>query len=517
MNKKIVVLTGSFNPVTKAHFCILRDALDALGADKGMFIATNDAYLKRKTRAKPKTRTSFCLSEEARRAMLSSLSKEDPRLSFWGFELGGASPSTEKTLRKVAKENPGDAIVYLCGADKLPSIPHWHDIDALFEYVSLAVYDRGETDVRALLESDPFYIRHHDRVAILPSNGAMLDVSSTELRRRFFAGEDYRDLMNLSAYEIMKAYQPSDFPPLTAEMIAEALVRYDGRFGKNGARSLIFKENCRLFKHWDESLFGDKAKLFWHTFVYREEFRIDGEACYETSLECHNEDCADAAFGLIGEGMNPAILNMASSVSPCGGYPQGADAQEEALCRMSNLSYSLYRFGDPKKKYVKEMGYPSVEPGVYPLDINYGGIYTEDVTFFRHEIKEYFRFRDAPFRCGVLTVPSLNHIEGVASPYCDGQGHLTEEGKAVEKNKIRTILRIGLAHHHDSLVLGAFGCGAYRLFPEEVAALFAEAFEEAEFKGKYKKIVFAIKESKGRGKVIGKDGRYKPFYDRFGG
>jgi hypothetical protein len=24
-------------------------------------------------------------------------------------------------------------------------------------------------------------------------------------------------------------------------------------------------------------------------------------------------------------------------------------------------------------------------------------------------------------------------------------------------------------------------------------------------------------ESKGRGKVIGKDGRYKPFYDRFGG
>lgn len=516
MKKKIVVLTGSFNPVTKAHFSILRDALDALGADKGMLIATNDAYLKRKTRAKPKTRTSFCLSEDARRAMLSALSKEDPRLSFWGFELGGASPSTEKTLRKVAKENPGDAIVYLCGADKLPSIPHWHDIDALFEYVSLAVYERGETDVRALLESDPFYIRHHDRVAILPSSGAMLDVSSTELRRRFFAGEDYRDLMNPSAYEIMKSYKPSDFPSLTAEMIAEALVRYDGRFGKNGARSLIFKENCRLFKRWDESLFGDKAKLFWHTFVYREEFRVDGEACYETSFECHNEDCADAAFGLIEEGLNPAILNMASSVSPCGGYPQGADAQEEALCRMSNLSYSLYRFGDPKKKYVKEMDYPSVEPGVYPLDINYGGIYTEDVTFFRHEIEEYFRFRDRPFRCGVLTVPSLRHIERVASPYCDELGHLTEEGKAVERNKIRTILRIGLAHHHDSLVLGAFGCGAYRLFPEEVAALFAEAFEEAEFKGKYKKIVFAIKESKGRGKVIGKDGRFKPFYDRFG-
>lgn len=36
MNKKLVVLTGSFNPVTKAHFQILSDAVEKLNAAKGL-------------------------------------------------------------------------------------------------------------------------------------------------------------------------------------------------------------------------------------------------------------------------------------------------------------------------------------------------------------------------------------------------------------------------------------------------------------------------------------------------
>ena len=47
--QKIVVLTGSFNPVTKAHFQILSKAVEYLHADKGLFVATNEKYLIRKT------------------------------------------------------------------------------------------------------------------------------------------------------------------------------------------------------------------------------------------------------------------------------------------------------------------------------------------------------------------------------------------------------------------------------------------------------------------------------------
>ena len=45
---------------------------------------------------------------------------------------------------------------------------------------------------------------------------------------------------------------------------------------------------------------------------------------------------------------------------------------------------------------------------------------------------------------------------------------------------MRTIFRIGLLHHHDSLVLGAFGCGAFRNPPAHIARLFHEVMEEEE-------------------------------------
>ena len=43
---------------------------------------------------------------------------------------------------------------------------------------------------------------------------------------------------------------------------------------------------------------------------------------------------------------------------------------------------------------------------------------------------------------------------------------------------MRTIFRIGLLHHHDSLVLGAFGCGAFRNPPEIVAKVFYNVMQE---------------------------------------
>ena len=48
--RKIVVMGGSFNPPTVAHFKLMKAAIDATNADIGFFVPVSDAYLKRKMR-----------------------------------------------------------------------------------------------------------------------------------------------------------------------------------------------------------------------------------------------------------------------------------------------------------------------------------------------------------------------------------------------------------------------------------------------------------------------------------
>ena len=65
-------------------------------------------------------------------------------------------------------------------------------------------------------------------------------------------------------------------------------------------------------------------------------------------------------------------------------------------------------------------------------------------------------------------------------------------------------------------MLGAFGCGVYNLHSSEVSRLFYDVLNEPEFKGNFKKIVFAILERKGKnGSKPGANGKFKPFYDLF--
>ena len=48
--RRIVVMGGSFNPPTMAHFRLLVSALEGMHASKGIFVPDSRAYLKRKMR-----------------------------------------------------------------------------------------------------------------------------------------------------------------------------------------------------------------------------------------------------------------------------------------------------------------------------------------------------------------------------------------------------------------------------------------------------------------------------------
>ena len=223
-----------------------------------------------------------------------------------------------------------------------------------------------------------------------------------------------------------------------------------------------------------------------------------------------NQDCILVTRDLVEQGLNPALLNMASLYHPGGGVLQGSSAQEEDLCRRSTLAISLYQFSLPGGRYgdLADMVGVKRRAERYPMDNTYGGIYSPGITFFRATKDEGYALLDNPFRAAVISVASLNYNPKHGHNSLDENGNIPEADKPVLKEKIRTILRIGILKGHDSLVLGALGCGAFCTPPAQMARLFHQVLDEEEFVDRFRKIVFAIIDSPS-------SNNFKPFLKEF--
>ena len=205
-----------------------------------------------------------------------------------------------------------------------------------------------------------------------------------------------------------------------------------------------------------------------------------------TKVMVEGNDCLVAAERLVREGYNPVLLNFASAGHPGGGVESGARAQEETICRRSTLTRSLYSFDS---SYAARYGY-ALQPGNhYPIASEYSAVYSPCVTVFRKGLD--CLLMEKPYDVAVVTCAALN-LRGKYPIKLTADGHMPQVAKDITRNKIRTIFRIGLAYGHDSLVLGAFGCGAFKNPPAEIAKLFHEVMEEPEFKNKYRLITFSI-------------------------
>lgn len=237
---------------------------------------------------------------------------------------------------------------------------------------------------------------------------------------------------------------------------------------------------------------------------YRNPPKVDAiPTCVVSTVDAVNADCIAVARELVDDGYNPILLNMANRHTPGGGVLNGARAQEETLFRRSNLCASLYRYDE---YHASLIGVGPADDGCYPMDRNTGGIYSGRVMFFRAGANEEDALLENPFECAVVSVAAINR------PDLDADGRLTDWAIAATKQKIRTMFRIGLIHRHDAIVLGAWGCGAFRNPPEHMAELFDDVLHEPEFANKYRCVRFAIIEDHNS-----HHSNYAPFDKRFNG
>ena len=195
----------------------------------------------------------------------------------------------------------------------------------------------------------------------------------------------------------------------------------------------------------------------------------------------------------VAQGKRTAVLNFANPIEPGGGVLRGAKAQEENICRSSNLYKSLTsekasEYYQSNKNILTKNQFNSMflgtdkviySPGVLVLkeNVNYqaGFLYSGNEQYV-----------EQPFTVDVLTC---------AAPFFSGSGYILPDGdlQHVFERRIRNVLEAAIDNEVEVIILGAFGCGAFHNPVNVVADAFREVLLETRYRTAFEKIIFAVK------------------------
>ena len=197
----------------------------------------------------------------------------------------------------------------------------------------------------------------------------------------------------------------------------------------------------------------------------------------ETRIQVTNETTLLATKRFVDTGLKPLVLNLANGVNPGGGFLHGARAQEESLCRSSALYHTL--LGDAMYEAHRKRPLP---------DSTEWAIYSPEVPVFRTDD-------------GItIEQPWLMNVLTCAAPYAPTVGRL--QSAELLRLRINRVLSIARAYSYSSLVLGAWGCGAFGNDAVLTAQHFRTALE-GEFNGAFSDIFFAITDWSPERKFLG--------------
>ena len=169
------------------------------------------------------------------------------------------------------------------------------------------------------------------------------------------------------------------------------------------------------------------------------------------------------------------LLNFASARNPGGGFLGGARAQEEELCRASGLYRAL----------CTQPEYYLVHRRERSLLYTDRLIYSPKVPFFK--LSSSGGLLDEPFFPSVMTAPAPN-AGAIQRNAPQDLGRL----RMTLARRWRNILAVAEARRHKVVLLGAWGCGAFRNDPTMVAETAHEAIHSPRFDGQFETIVLAI-------------------------
>lgn len=285
------------------------------------------------------------------------------------------------------------------------------------------------------------------------------------------------DMENMNPEELKKLMaqmQQKEYEGLTPEEIEEKKKEKEMRKRKNIA---LLDETMEFCQKGCYELDGKKVEIG----LSKEEMReirvflpdeiealpakAESKGQQKATFRCENkdvlslalEDCEDPAYRSEYSDANVLVLNLASATRPGEASRDGANGQEEDLCRKSTLLLSLET--EEAKRYYDYNNNLHTRLG------SDGVLISSHVEVIRDAKGELLA---QPFEISVMSCSAPMVRLGL-------EGKSEEEYKEMLLGRIRGMLRCAGSLGYNNLVLGAFGCGVFG----NDAAVVSDAFRKA--------------------------------------
>lgn len=196
MTKRVIALFGgTFDPVHIGHIKVARAARDYIKAEKLVLIPAKQSPLKR---------SGPVACDNDRLEMLSLAVSDKRNFEISDYELRKDGPSyTVETVKHFQKLYGEDALLcWLIGADNIDDLPKWYKVEQLIDMCNVSVMYRSgfeRPDFDKL--SEKLGQKRIEKLAynIIPT--PLVDVSSTDIRRRLCRGESVAGMLEKGVYE----------------------------------------------------------------------------------------------------------------------------------------------------------------------------------------------------------------------------------------------------------------------------------------------------------------------------
>jgi len=187
--KKIGIYGGSFNPIHNGHIALARNFLEKTGLDEVWFVVSPQNPFKVNDKL---------LDDGQRLLMVREALQDEPGMVASDYEFHLPRPSYMwNTLQSMSRDYPGYEFTLLIGGDNWTRFSQWYHSDDILRTYRIAIYPRrGDTIDSTTLPANVFLL-----------DTGLIDVSSTEIRRRISQGLSIDSLVPPSVAETIRSKQ----------------------------------------------------------------------------------------------------------------------------------------------------------------------------------------------------------------------------------------------------------------------------------------------------------------------